>query len=460
MSRQRPPSEPDLRATPLAATLPAPTFGLTGRTIGKYVLEDEIGSGGMGRVYRARHAFLGHPVAIKLCLGLSDEAYRDTLREGRAMARLHDPHVVRVLDVGVEDGLGPYLAMELLHGPSLDRILQDGALPPTRAADLALDLAYALRAAHAASLVHRDLKPSNVIVEPSARGEIAKVLDFGIVKPLSGSDQHTSVKGRIVGTPLYMSPEQWRSEPITTKSDIWSFGVLLFEMLTGTLPFEAPSPWELCVRVNEGVAPRLQSRLPAAASELPGLRGLDDLDALVARCLQRDPAARPDAADLVVALQTAKRGSHTAAPPPVPTARRSPRRYVLAAAVVLIGGFSALRASTVRMPDPGVQLARPAASTEPTPADPTRGSTPEPHEVLAPLSSPAPSADRAPVPAAVSPASPGSPPKSVPPRALPADRPKAEPPARPTPPAEDDILRTTHGPSAPAPTDDDPLRRH
>lgn len=287
--KELPDTELDLRDAPVRAAVPE---DLRGRVVGAYILDDELGRGGMGRVYRAHHHILGHQVAVKLCLDLGPNAYRAVLREGRAMAKLRDAHVVRVLDVGVEDSLGPYLAMELLAGPSLDRLLEAGPLDPARAQAIALDLAFALHAAHSAALVHRDLKPSNVIVEPTVRGPQAKVLDFGIVKPLSG-DQPSTATGRLVGTPLYMSPEQWRSEGVTTRSDVWAFGVILFEMLTGTLPFEAGSPWELCVLVNESSATRLRTLDPS----LPAA-----LDQLAADCLQRDPEARPSAAEIVSRL--------------------------------------------------------------------------------------------------------------------------------------------------------------
>ncbi len=342
-------TEPELRAPLGSARLGADS--LRGRSVGKYVLEVEIGSGGMGRVYRAKHASLGHPVAVKLCLDLSENAYRSVLREGRAMASLRDPHVVRVLDVEVEAGLGPYLVMELLEGESLQAVLARGALPSERARCIALDLAFALRAAHAASLVHRDLKPANVMVETTLRGEHAKVLDFGIVKALS-SDAPSSVESVLAGTPLYMSPEQWRAEPITARSDVWSFGVVLFEMLTGKLPFEAKSPWELCVLVNDGAARRARSLDPTIDSAL---------DALVADCLQRDPAARPSAAEL------ASRLGHVTADAPVRPAGPSFAWRSRAAALSLGGLLVVATAGAWLARTPREQPASSSAAPAPAP---------------------------------------------------------------------------------------------
>ncbi|RYZ68412.1 MAG: serine/threonine protein kinase [Proteobacteria bacterium] len=345
-------TEPDLRSPSPGSVRRGPAEALRGRTVGKYVLEVEIGSGGMGRVYRARHASLGHPVAVKLCLDLTENAYRSVLREGRAMASLRDPHVVRVLDVEVEAGLGPYLVMELLEGESLQAVLARGPLPAERARRIALDLAFALRAAHAAALVHRDLKPGNVMVETTLRGEQAKVLDFGIVKALS-SDAPSSIESVLAGTPLYMSPEQWRAEGITAQSDVWSFGVVLFEMLTGRLPFEAKSPWELCVLVNDGTARRvrtLDSTLDPA------------LDALVADCLQRDPTARPTAAELVRRL-----GHETTAASGLPLRHRA--RAATWAGALLLTGLAAAWLARSREASPGV-ASSPSAAPAPGPPAP------------------------------------------------------------------------------------------
>ena len=342
----------DLRDTPLASTQPAPDVGLHGYVLGKYVLEEEIGRGGMGRVYRARHAFLGQSVAIKLCLGLGEGAYRDVMREGRAMAKLHDPHVVRVLDVGMEEGLGPYLVMELLGGRGLDDVLLEGAVAAPRAVALALDLAFGLAAAHGAALVHRDLKPSNVIVETTLRGERAKVLDFGIVKPLHGSDQHPSIKGRVVGTPLYMSPEQWRSDPITPKSDMWSFGVVVFEMLTGQLPFDAPSPWQLCMKVNETIAPRLSAIHPQIDSAL---------DQLVAACLQRAPELRPTAAEAAASLARLQLES----PRPITAPRRKTTWVPTVLATAVLGALVVARSAAPSAPRFGAQVALQKSSAAP-----------------------------------------------------------------------------------------------
>lgn len=223
----------------------------------KYRVEARIARGGMATILRAEHLGLGERVALKLLLPRfrnSPEFVGRFRREARAAARLRSEHVARVLDFGaLEDG-SPYLAMDLLEGHDLEaHLLEHGPLPMRVAVDLVLQASEALAEAHAIGIVHRDLKPQNLFLTKSADGvEVLKVIDFGIAKNTGGgalvTGKHTSM-----GTPHYMSPEQLHaSDSVDARSDIWSLGVILHELLTGRNVFDAPTPRELLMLVANG----------------------------------------------------------------------------------------------------------------------------------------------------------------------------------------------------------------
>jgi serine/threonine-protein kinase len=212
---------------------------------GKYRLLRPLGEGGMGLVFEAEHLRLRQSVAIKFLrsevLALPDALERFE-REARASARLRGPHVVQVLDVDTDESGRPYMVMELLRGRDLEAELRfQGPFPVERAVDLVLQACVAVAQAHSAGVVHRDLKPSNLFLTEEAGKRVLKVLDFGISKiapdvdPAPASATSTCVT---VGTPLYMSPEQMRSsKDVDGRSDIWSLGVILYELVAGTPPF-------------------------------------------------------------------------------------------------------------------------------------------------------------------------------------------------------------------------------
>ena len=259
----------------------------SGTRLGPYEILERIGAGGMGVVYRALDTRLRRDVAIKVLpsdtLGFEGAQLRFQ-REGLALARLSHPNIATLFDVGEWEGVS-YLVMECVAGRSLAAVLAEGPLAIDDAVTLAIEIAEALAEAHERRIVHRDLKPANVIVTPKGH---AKVLDFGIAKLLTATDEGrgasvaTETRGAI-GTLAYMSPEQALGEPIDERSDLWSFGVLLYESLTGALPF-----------AGAGTLGTLQAITTASPAPLRGRRAdlPEGLERIVLRALAKDPAQR------------------------------------------------------------------------------------------------------------------------------------------------------------------------
>lgn len=255
---------------------------------GKYRIESLLGRGGMGQVFLATHLQLNEPVAIKLLhrnLIDSPETLDRFLQEGRAAAKIKSEHIARVLDLGMLDDGSPYMAMEVLEGSDLAKTLKkDGPLPIPKAVDFILQACEALSAAHSIGIIHRDLKPSNLFLTQRADGTPwIKVLDFGISKFLHAGHSHTQTSD-VLGSPPYMSPEQIRStKHVDHRSDIWSLGTILFELLTGRTPFMADTMADLCIKIVAEPSPPLSSVLPGAP---PGL------EAILLKCHEKDPGAR------------------------------------------------------------------------------------------------------------------------------------------------------------------------
>jgi serine/threonine-protein kinase len=256
---------------------------------GRYRVQRVIGRGGMAVVYEAMHVDLGR-VAVKVLLPelCDSEVVRGRFaREARAAVKLEGEHVARVLDIGTLPGGGaPYLVMEYLHGQDLRRELSErGPLPVALAVDWVLQACAGLAEAHRHGLVHRDLKPSNLFLAAGADGqERIKVLDFGIAKANSADELDLGLThtGDVFGSPRYMSPEQLRaSAQVDARSDVWALGVVLFELLAAQPPFAGATPPEVHAQVLAGAAPRLPR------SDVP-----DGLRAVVARCLEKEPARR------------------------------------------------------------------------------------------------------------------------------------------------------------------------
>jgi serine/threonine protein kinase len=287
---------------------------------GRYRLLDLIGRGGMGVVYRARHDGLHKSVAIKV---LRDELISDRQAAARfhqeavAAANIGHPGIVNVTDFGLTDDGRAFLVMELLEGRDLSALLAErGALEPGHAIALTRKVLAPLAAAHARGIVHRDLKTQNVFVyEDEEQGEQVKLLDFGISKIIGDaidSETGLTTQGAILGTPKYLAPEQAQGEKVDARSDIYALGIVLYEMLTGSVPFSGESPLiVLYAHVQKKPEPPRRRR-----PDLPISKGLE---AVVLRALAKDPAERyQSAAELDAAL--AEVDPNTQRLPPVASA--------------------------------------------------------------------------------------------------------------------------------------------
>ncbi|QRN98916.1 protein kinase [Archangium violaceum] len=263
---------------------------------GRFRVLQLLGAGGMGEVYLGEQVSLGRKVAIKVLhadLMLHASMIERFKREARLLSAVEHPAVVRVIDYG-ETGVGACLVMEYVEGENLYDVLQAGAMAPSRALPLLYQLAEGLAAIHDKGIIHRDLKPENVLLTRGLRGEQARLLDFGIarlVEPDTASN--LSQVGLVVGTPEYLSPEQATGAPVDPRSDLYSFGVLAYRMLSGQLPFPGPGP-------TQYVAQHAASAPLPLIEAAPTLIGQPALVALVMQLLNKDPVQRlPNANALV-----------------------------------------------------------------------------------------------------------------------------------------------------------------
>ena len=267
----------------------------TGTEVGSYRLLEVLGEGGMGRVYLAEHIRLGRKVALKMLRSKYSEnpdAVRRFFTEARAVNRIAHENIVEVTDFNSEPDGTSYYIMEVLTGESLFELLQrEPVLPLRRALAIACQVANALAAVHEAGIVHRDLKPDNIfLVRRGSRTDLVKLLDFGIAKLIEPdtniSIQRTGV-GTLMGTPAYMSPEQASGGPVDYRSDIYALGVILYELVTGVVPFQGANYAEILVQHLTRPPSRPSSRrgLPHA---IPA-----ELERLILHCLEKGPSARP-----------------------------------------------------------------------------------------------------------------------------------------------------------------------
>ena len=317
---------------------------------GRYRVIRRLGSGGMADVYLAEDTQLGRKVALKLLyrrFAEDAEFVERFRREASSAAGLQHPNVVQVFDRGQWDGTY-YIAMEYLEGRNLKEVVREhGALDPALAVDLVLQILKAARFAHRRGIVHRDIKPHNVIVDDEGR---AKVTDFGIAR--AGASDMTET-GSIMGTAQYLSPEQAQGQPVDARADLYSIGIVLYELLTGTLPFDAESAVTIALKqVSEEPIPPT-ARNPAVPPAL---------DAVVLRAMRKDPADRyQDAAAFIEALERALAGYAEPVVDPVALLEEQDRRnwariattavVVLALAALAVGAYLLLTPEQTKVPD-------------------------------------------------------------------------------------------------------------
>ncbi len=281
---------------------------LLGTTLnGRYRLEARIGAGGMSTVYRATDETLQRQVAIKLMhreIAHDSDQLERFRREARAVAQLSHPHIVGVIDYGEDDGR-PYIVFEYVEGETLkERIRRNGRLPITEAVAYAIEIARALGTAHARHIVHRDVKPQNVLIDEEGS---AKVTDFGIARTLD--EEGLTADGRVLGTTDYVSPEQALGRPVTGQSDLYSLGIVLYEMLTGEVPFKGENQVAVAMKHVREQIPDVQYKRPEVSAALASV--IDGATAKRVEDRYADDAELIADLEDVLAIETARAGSAT-----------------------------------------------------------------------------------------------------------------------------------------------------
>jgi eukaryotic-like serine/threonine-protein kinase len=345
---------------------------LLGTTLnGRYRLEARIGAGGMSTVYRATDETLQRRIAIKLMnreIATDSDQLERFRREARAVAQLSHPHIVGVIDYGEDDGR-PYIVFEYVEGETLkERIRRMGPLPTTEAVAYAIEIGRALGTAHARHIVHRDVKPQNVLIDEEGS---AKVTDFGIARTLD--EEGLTADGRVLGTTDYVSPEQALGRPVTGQSDLYSLGIVLYEMLTGEVPFKGENQIAVAMKHVREQLPDVQRKRPEVSAALASV--VDTATAKRVEDRYADDAELIADLEEVLAIETARAGSATGEVTsvlrtlPSQTQRRVPfrvRHRVRAALLMLVllavaGGVAAWLATRTHHGTPKLAAPAPAA---------------------------------------------------------------------------------------------------
>lgn len=386
---------------------------LVGQTVGGYVVEYALGEGAMGLVYRVRHPLLNRHFAIKV---LRPEVAADATsssnftREAQTLSKLKHPAIVDIVGFGPMADGRQFMVMEYLVGRTLEReLLEEGRLEPARALQLSDEILDGLSAAHSVDVIHRDLKPSNVFLAKMSGGrEVVKLLDFGLARqqpaPLAGKPGVDASESGIAGTPEYIAPEQATGLTASKQSDLYSFGVMLFRMLTGTLPFKVDSDLPESAQILSLMTKHVRQAPPSIQEAASDAHFPEGLSELVTDLLRKNPADRPSSADTVrkrlrrVFHNLDQQTTHlTPNPLPPEPAALAPNPRPKRRRSLLVGGVTALLVALLagwlgsRSISPGPAL----AASKLSPAAPANEPTPTPLPVpqpSAPVLSPSPPA--------------------------------------------------------------------